>query len=80
MACFCVCWPITGVLDHSTVRKIKNVFVFDQGDNCLYLTHQGDLYAFGKNGERAPLGCDTCDFICKPKKITEIGDEREPIL
>ena len=77
MACNYISWPIMGSLDKDTIKNIANVFVFDHGDNCIYITHDGDVYAFGRNGKRAPLGIVSRDFIREPKRITEIEDESE---
>ena len=75
MACECVSWPIVGTLKKSTIKTISYVFGFDKGDNCLYITSEGDIYALGKNGERAPLGLGSSDFIREPKRIPEFEDE-----
>ena len=79
MACDCVSWPIVGSLDKSTRKNISGVFVFDHGNNCIYVTRNGGVFAFGKNGERKPLGCGSDKFKHDPEKIEEIKGEGEEL-
>lgn len=56
-----------------------SVFVFDSS-NHWFVTQDNDIYIMGRNGEHAPLGCGSSEFIRQSKRTTDFRKEQKAVM